>query len=114
MQSKDDMAVSLMSMTPEAEELLLDRIEAEVQREQAARDQLNAKRDQRTRQRQDIQNEREKVHVQEYVLNKYPSERHAKVLKKKKTKQNKILKWRRIANEIIIFGIFFTSRPQTV
>ncbi|CAH0625614.1 unnamed protein product [Chrysodeixis includens] len=61
MQSKDDMAVSLMSMTPEAEELLLDRIEAEVQREQAARDQLNAKRDQRTRQRQDIQNEREKT-----------------------------------------------------
>ena len=61
MQSKDDMAVSLMSMTPEAEELLLDRIEAEVQREQAARDQLNAKRDQRTRQRQDIQNERAKV-----------------------------------------------------
>ncbi|XP_026493805.1 amyloid-beta-like protein isoform X3 [Vanessa tameamea] len=58
MQSKDDMAVSLMSMTPEAEELLLDRIEAEVQREQAAREQLNAKRDQRTRQRQDIQNER--------------------------------------------------------
>ncbi|CAG9788336.1 unnamed protein product [Diatraea saccharalis] len=61
MQSKDDMAVSLMSMTPEAEELLLDRIEAEVQREQAARDQLNAKRDQRTRQRQDIQNERTKT-----------------------------------------------------
>lgn len=61
MQSKDDMAVSLMSMTPEAEELLLDRIEAEVQREQAARDQLNVKRDQRTRQRQDIQNERAKV-----------------------------------------------------
>lgn len=61
MQSKDDMAVSLMSMTPEAEELLLDRIEAEVQREQAAREQLNAKRDQRTRQRQDIQNERAKV-----------------------------------------------------
>ncbi|XP_050344099.1 amyloid-beta-like protein isoform X3 [Nymphalis io] len=58
MQSKDDMAVSLMSMTPEAEELLLDRIEAEVQREQAAREQLNAKRDQRTHQRQDIQNER--------------------------------------------------------
>ncbi|XP_034832549.2 amyloid-beta-like protein isoform X1 [Maniola hyperantus] len=58
MQSKDDMAVSLMSMTPEAEELLLDRIEAEVQREQAAREQLSAKRDQRTRQRQDIQNER--------------------------------------------------------
>ncbi|CAG9583354.1 unnamed protein product [Danaus chrysippus] len=58
MQSKDDMAVSLMSMTPEAEELLLDRIEAEVQREQAAREQLNAKRDQRTRQRQDIENER--------------------------------------------------------
>lgn len=61
MQSKDDMAVSLMSMTPEAEELLLDRIEAEVQREQAARDQLNAKRDQRTKQRQEIQNERAKV-----------------------------------------------------
>ncbi|XP_047028162.1 amyloid-beta-like protein isoform X3 [Helicoverpa zea] len=61
MQSKDDMAVSLMAMTPEAEELLLDRIEAEVQREQAARDQLNAKRDQRTRQRQDIQNERVKT-----------------------------------------------------
>ncbi|CAG4951057.1 unnamed protein product [Parnassius apollo] len=61
MQSKDDMAVSLMSMTPEAEELLLDRIEAEVQREQAAREQLNAKRDQRTRQRQDIQNERTKT-----------------------------------------------------
>ncbi|XP_026313707.1 amyloid-beta-like protein isoform X2 [Hyposmocoma kahamanoa] len=61
MQSKDDMAVSLMSMTPEAEELLLDRIESEVQREQAARDQLNAKRDQRTRQRQDIQNERAKT-----------------------------------------------------
>ncbi|XP_075976542.1 amyloid-beta-like protein isoform X3 [Anticarsia gemmatalis] len=61
MQSKDDMAVSLMSMTPEAEELLLDRIEAEVQREQAARDQLNAKRDQRSRQRQDIQNERAKT-----------------------------------------------------
>ncbi|XP_063364830.1 amyloid-beta-like protein isoform X1 [Cydia amplana] len=58
MQSKDDMAVSLMSMTPEAEELLLDRIEAEVQREQAAREQLSAKRDQRTRQRQDIQEER--------------------------------------------------------
>lgn len=63
MQSKDDMAVSLMSMTPEAEELLLDRIEAEVQREQAAREQLNAKRDQRTRQRQDIQNERVRVSV---------------------------------------------------
>ncbi|KPJ12149.1 Beta-amyloid-like protein [Papilio machaon] len=61
MQSKDDMAVSLMSMTPEAEELLLDRIEAEVQREQAARDQLGVKRDQRTRQRQDIQNERIKT-----------------------------------------------------
>ncbi|CAH2041276.1 unnamed protein product, partial [Iphiclides podalirius] len=61
MQSKDDMAVSLMSMTPEAEELLLDRIEAEVQREQAARDQLSVKRDQRTRQRQDIQNERAKT-----------------------------------------------------
>ncbi|XP_038212526.1 amyloid-beta-like protein isoform X5 [Zerene cesonia] len=61
MQSKDDMAVSLMSMTPEAEELLLDRIEAEVQREQAAREQLNAKRDQRTRQRQDIENERAKT-----------------------------------------------------
>ncbi|XP_063828637.1 amyloid-beta-like protein [Ostrinia nubilalis] len=61
MQSKDDMAVSLMSMTPEAEELLLDRIEAEVQREQAAREQLNTKRDQRTRQRQDIQNERAKT-----------------------------------------------------
>ncbi|XP_048483397.1 amyloid-beta-like protein isoform X2 [Plutella xylostella] len=58
MQSKDDMAVSLMSMTPEAEELLLDRIEAEVQREQAAREQLNVKRDQRTRQRQDIEEER--------------------------------------------------------
>ncbi|XP_063894479.1 amyloid-beta-like protein isoform X3 [Helicoverpa armigera] len=58
---QDDMAVSLMAMTPEAEELLLDRIEAEVQREQAARDQLNAKRDQRTRQRQDIQNERVKT-----------------------------------------------------
>lgn len=57
------MAVSLMSMTPEAEELLLDRIEAEVQREQAAREQLNAKRDQRTRQRQDIQNERVRVSV---------------------------------------------------
>lgn len=57
------MAVSLMSMTPEAEELLLDRIEAEVQREQAAREQLNAKRDQRTRQRQDIQNERVRVNV---------------------------------------------------
>ncbi|XP_053608891.1 amyloid-beta-like protein isoform X3 [Plodia interpunctella] len=61
MQSKDDMAVSLMSMTPEAEELLLDRIEAEVQREQAAREQMSAKRDQRTRQRQDIQNERAKT-----------------------------------------------------
>lgn len=61
MQSKDDMAVSLMSMTPEAEELLLDRIEAEVQREQAAREQLSAKRDQRTRQRQDIQSERARV-----------------------------------------------------
>lgn len=70
MQSKDDMAVSLMSMTPEAEELLLDRIEAEVQREQAARDQLNAKRDQRTRQRQDIQNERAKVRV--YVILERP------------------------------------------
>ncbi|XP_049875348.1 amyloid-beta-like protein isoform X3 [Pectinophora gossypiella] len=58
MQSKDDMAVSLMSMTPEAEELLLDRIEAEVQREQQAREQMNVKREQRTRQRQDIQNER--------------------------------------------------------
>lgn len=68
MQSKDDMAVSLMSMTPEAEELLLDRIEAEVQREQAARDQLGAKRDQRTRQRQDIQNERIKVYCHS-VLN---------------------------------------------
>ncbi|XP_060804245.1 amyloid-beta-like protein isoform X2 [Amyelois transitella] len=61
MQSKDDMAVSLMSMTPEAEELLLDRIEAEVQREQAAREQISAKRDQRTRQRQDIQSERAKT-----------------------------------------------------
>ncbi|XP_045524454.1 amyloid-beta-like protein isoform X4 [Pieris brassicae] len=61
MQSKDDMAVSLMSMTPEAEELLLDRIEAEVQREQAAREQLNAKREERTRQRQDIENERAKT-----------------------------------------------------
>ncbi|XP_068627669.1 amyloid-beta-like protein isoform X1 [Battus philenor] len=61
MQSKDDMAVSLMSMTPEAEELLLDRIEAEVQREQAAREQLSVKRDQRVRQRQDIQNERAKT-----------------------------------------------------
>ncbi|KAI5643324.1 e2 domain of amyloid precursor protein domain-containing protein [Phthorimaea operculella] len=61
MQSKDDMAVSLMSMTPEAEELLLDRIEAEVQREQQAREQMNVKRDQRTRQRQDIQNERIKT-----------------------------------------------------
>lgn len=61
MQSKDDMAVSLMSMTPEAEELLLDRIEAEVQREQAARDQLSAKRDQRAKQRQEIQAERVKV-----------------------------------------------------
>ncbi|XP_030037141.1 amyloid-beta-like protein isoform X2 [Manduca sexta] len=61
MQSKDDMAVSLMSMTPEAEELLLDRIEAEVQREQAAREQLSVKRDQRARQRQDIQNERAKT-----------------------------------------------------
>ncbi|KAJ2951573.1 hypothetical protein O0L34_g13725 [Tuta absoluta] len=61
MQSKDDMAVSLMSMTPEAEELLLDRIEAEVQREQQAREQMNVKRDQRTRQRQDIQNERTKT-----------------------------------------------------
>ncbi|GBP37869.1 Amyloid-beta-like protein [Eumeta japonica] len=58
MQSKDDMAVSLMSMTPEAEELLLDRIEAEVERQQTAKDQLNAKRDQRTKQRQDVQNER--------------------------------------------------------
>ncbi|XP_028034590.1 amyloid-beta-like protein isoform X2 [Bombyx mandarina] len=61
MQSKDDMAVSLMSMTPEAEELLLDRIEAEVQREQAAREQLSVKRDQRAKQRQDIQNERTKT-----------------------------------------------------
>ncbi|KOB76451.1 Amyloid protein [Operophtera brumata] len=61
MQSKDDMAVSLMSMTPEAEELLLDRIEAEVQREQAARDQLSAKRDQRAKQRQEIQAERVKT-----------------------------------------------------
>lgn len=61
MQSKDDMAVSLMSMTPEAEELLLDRIEAEVQREQAARDQLSAKRDQRAKQREEIQAERVKV-----------------------------------------------------
>lgn len=61
MQSKDDMAVSLMSMTPEAEELLLDRIEAEVQREQAAREQLSVKRDQRARQRQDIQIERVKT-----------------------------------------------------
>lgn len=63
MQSKDDMAVSLMSMTPEAEELLLDRIEAEVQREQAARDQLSLKKDQRSKQRQEIQAERVKVKV---------------------------------------------------
>lgn len=64
MQSKDDMAVSLMSMTPEAEELLLDRIEAEVQREQTARDELNVKRDQRVKQREEIQNERTKVRGQ--------------------------------------------------
>ncbi|XP_050677428.1 amyloid-beta-like protein isoform X3 [Leptidea sinapis] len=55
---QDDMAVSLMSMTPEAEELLLDRIEAEVQREQAAREQLDVKRDQRIRQRLEIEDER--------------------------------------------------------
>lgn len=61
MQSKDDIAVSLMSMTPEAEELLLDRIGAEVQREQSARDQLQTKRDQRVKQREDIQNERAKT-----------------------------------------------------
>lgn len=61
MQSKDDQAVSLMSMTPEAEELLLERIESEVQREQNARTQQAAKREQRTRARQDLQIERTRV-----------------------------------------------------
>lgn len=61
MQSKDDMAVSLMSMTPEAEELLLDRIAGEVRREQMEREQRGAQRDLRLKQRQDIQDERVKV-----------------------------------------------------